>query len=130
LSKKLQHGLSKKERQVMEVIYRNKKASVADVLREIPSPPTYSTVRATLKIMEIKGLLSHRKEGRKFVYLPAIPHGKAKRSAVRQLLQTYFNDSARDAVAAIIQVDRGRLTEEDFNNILETIEKAKEEDKK
>ena len=128
MSKKLQHGLSKRERQIMEVIYRSKKASVADVLRKIPTPPTYSTVRATLKIMEVNGLLSHRKEGRKFVYLPIIPHRMAKRSAVRQLLQTYFNDSARDAVAAIIQVDRGRLSEEDFNNIIAMIERAKVED--
>lgn len=130
MSKKLQHGLSKRERQIMEVIYRNKIASVADVLKGIPSPPTYSTASATLKIMEKKGLLSHKKEGRKFVYLPTIPRRLAKRSAVRQLLQTYFNDSAREAVAAIIQVDRGRLSEDDLNNILEMIERAKEEDKK
>ncbi len=112
----------------MEAIYRRRQATVAEVLKEIPSPPSYSAVRATLNILETKGFLAHKKDGLKFVYSPSIPQSKARQTVVRQLLQTYFNGSVEDAVAALIQSDRKRLSDEDFNNLIELIEKAKREE--
>ena len=126
MSRKLQHGLSKRERQIMEVIYRWKSASVHEVLGEIPSPPSYSAVRAMLNILEEKGFLKHRKEGRKYIYSPTIPHKRAMRSAVKQLLQTYFNNSIEEAVGALVEIDSKKLTEAEFDRLTELIEKARQ----
>jgi BlaI family penicillinase repressor len=130
VSKRLLHGLSKRERQIMETIYRRRQATVAEVLSEIPDPPSYSAVRATLNILERKGLLTHRKNGLKYVYSPSIPHSKARQTVVRQLLQTYFNGSVEDAVAALIQSGRKRLSQEDFDKLIGMIEKTRREDQK
>ncbi len=128
MSKKLLNSLSKRERQIIETIYRLGKATVAEVLKEIPNPPSYSAVRATLNILETKGFLTHKKVGLKYVYSPLIPHSKARQTVVRQLLQTYFNGSVEDAVAALIQSDRKKLSDEDFDKLVDLIEKAKQEE--
>jgi predicted transcriptional regulator len=119
------HDLSKRERQIMEVIIRRKRASVREVLEEIPNPPSYSAVRAMMNILETKGFLTHEKEGRKYVYASTTPIKKAKQSAIRQLLHTYFNNSTRDAVAAIIEASKRNLEHTDFDRLIELIEEAK-----
>ena len=124
--RKLQNGLSKRERQIMEVIYRWRSASVHEVLMAIPSPPSYSAVRAMLNILEDKGFLKHRKEGRKYIYSPTIPHKRAMRSAVKQLLQTYFNNSIEEAVGALVEIDSKKLTEAEFDRLAELIEKVRQ----
>ena len=95
MSRRLRHGLSKRERQMMEAIYSRKGATAYEVWKAIPSPPGYSAVRATLKILESKGLLVHRKQGRKFLYMPTIPHQRARQAALRQLVDTYFEGFVR-----------------------------------
>jgi BlaI family transcriptional regulator, penicillinase repressor len=130
MSKKLQHGLSKRERQIMEAIYKKKQASVYEVLKSIPNPPSYSAVRATLNILIGKGLLVHRREGRRYIYSPTIPHRQARQSALKQLLQTYFNNSVEEVVAALIQVDRNGLTENEYEKLIALIENAREEEKR
>jgi BlaI family penicillinase repressor len=119
--KRLQHELSKRERQIMNVIYREKGATSEQVWKQIPSPPSYSAVRATMKILENKGFLAHRKEGRKYLFLPTVSHQRARQSAVRQLLETYFEGSVEAAVAALLQSDRSRLSEGEYRRLIELI---------
>jgi len=127
VSRRLQQGLSKRERQIMDAIYSSKSATASAVWQAIPSPPSYSAVRATLKILETKGFLSHRKQGRKYLYLPTIPHQRARQSAIRQLMDTYFEGSIEATVAALIRVDRKKLTEAEYGRLIELIREAEKE---
>lgn len=127
MSGRLRHGLSKRERQMMEAIYGRKGATAHDVWKAIPSPPGYSAVRATLKILEAKGLLVHRKQGRKFLYLPTIPYKRARQAALHQLVDTYFEGSVRAAVAALIRGDRKGLAEGEYGQLSELIREAEKE---
>jgi predicted transcriptional regulator len=129
MSKKLQHGLSKRERQIMETVYEKKQADVYEVLESIANPPSYSSVRATLNILVQKDLLVHRREGRRYIYSPTISLKRARQSALKQLLQTYFNNSIEEAVAALFQVDRKGITESEYTKLIALIEKAREEEK-
>ncbi len=119
--KRLQHELSKRERQIMNVIYRHKGATSEQVWRQIPSPPSYSAVRATMKILENKGFLTHRKQGRKYLFLPTVSHQRARQSAVRQLVETYFEGSVEAAVAALLRSDRSKLAEGEYRRLIELI---------
>ena len=127
MSKKLQNGLGKRERQIMDSVYKLKKASVHDVLNSIPNPPSYSAVRAMINILENKGFLKHTKSGLKYIYSPTIPHKKAMGSAVKRLLETYFNNSVEEALASIIKIHDRNLKDVDFDRIITLIEKAKKE---
>ena len=124
---KLQTDLSKRERQIMEVIYRRKSASVKEVLGEIPKPPTYSAVRSILNILEEKGFLKHKKEGKKYVYSPTIPTGKATKSAVKQLLSIYFENSLEKAVTTMLEMHYDGLTDADYKRLSRIIERARKE---
>ena len=95
-------NLGRRERQIMEAVYRLGKASVGDVRRELDDPPTYSSVRGMLKLLEGKGLLRHEQEGLKYVYLPIVSPEKERVSALRHLVRTFFGGSAREAVAALL----------------------------
>ena len=127
MSHRLRHGLSKRERQIMEAIYSRKSATAAQVHSAMPDPPSYSAVRATLQILVGKGLLAYRREGRRYVYTPTISHLRARQSAIRQLLETYFDDSVEAAVAALLRMDRNRLSEADYRRLIELIQKAEKE---
>jgi BlaI family penicillinase repressor len=115
-------GLSRRERQIMDVVYRRKGATAAEVWGAIPSPPGYSAVRSLLRILEGKGFLNHQKRGRKYRYLPTIPQRQARQAALRQLVDTYFEGSARAAMAALIRADRKRLTETEYRRLIEECE--------
>ena len=121
--KRLQHGLSKRERQIMEAIYRLKTASAAEVQEGMPSPPGYSAVRATMQILVNKGLLTHRRDGRRYVYAPTIPHRQARQSAVQHLVSTYFDGSVTAAVASLLNTDRKRLSDAEYRQLIALIEK-------
>jgi predicted transcriptional regulator len=125
MSKKLQHGLSKRERQIMEVVYRKKSATAQEVMDEMPDPPGYSTVRSLLSILEGKGFLKHDKRGRRYVYSPTISHSSAIRSTLQNVLKTYFNNSVEDAVSALIEVHGKQLSDSDYDMLINRIEKAK-----
>ena len=127
MSGRLRHGLSKRERQMVEAIYARRSATAAEVSAAIPDPPSYSAVRATLQVLVRKGLLVHKREGRRYVYAPTIPHEKARDSALRHLLDTYFDGSAAAAMAALVRVDRRRLGEEDYHRLLKMIGKVERE---
>jgi len=128
MSTRLQNALSKRERQIMEVVYRRKSASVQDVLNEIPQPPSYSSIRALLNILENKGFLRHRKNGRKYIYTPTIPRKRAIYTSIKHMLQMYFNNSIEEAVGALIEVNHKSLTDEELDKLLVLIEKARKKD--
>jgi BlaI family transcriptional regulator, penicillinase repressor len=112
----------------MEAIYARKSASAFEVRAAMPDPPSYSAVRATLQVLVEKGLLAHTREGRRYLYKPTIPHGEARQSALRHLIDTYFDGSASAAMAALIPADQGNLTEEEYRALRAIIEKMEKED--
>jgi predicted transcriptional regulator len=122
MSRRLQNELSKRERQVISAIYTKKCASANDLLHEIPDPPSYSAVRSILNILEQKGLLRHRKIGKKYVYHPTIPREKAMRSALGHLLRTYFDNSVEKAVTAILETSAEDLSDETLGNLAKLID--------
>ena len=124
-----QQGLSRRERQIMDILYRSGKASASDVLNAMPDPPSYSAVRAMLRVLEEKGHVKHQEEGLKYVYAPVVARDKAKRSAVKHVMETFFNGSAEQIVAALLDVSSTRLSRDELDRMAEMIEKAKKEGK-
>ena len=121
--------LSRRERQIMEIVYRRGQASAADITGELPDPPSYSAVRALLRVLEEKGHLRHRKEGKKYVFLPTVARNKARRSAMRQLLRNFFDGSVEQAVASLLSVNEKSLSDEEFDRLSRLIEEARKEDR-
>ena len=119
--------LSRRERQIMDVIYSKGRASAAEVLEAIPKPPSYSAVRAMLRLLEEKGYLRHEQDGPRYVFLPTLSRERARQSAMKQLLQTFFDNSAEQAVAALLDMSRARLSDAELDRLSEMIEKARKE---
>ena len=122
-------GLSRRERQIMEILYQHGKASASEVRELMESAPGYSAVRAMLRVLEEKGHVKHQAEGLKYVYVPTVAREKAKRSAVKHVLDTFFNGSPEQIVAALLDVSSTRLTREELDRMAEMIERAKREEK-
>jgi BlaI family penicillinase repressor len=122
-------GLSRRERQILEILYQRGKASASEVRAAMEDAPSYSAVRTLLGVLEEKGHVKHRAEGLKYVYTPVVGREKAKRSAVKHLLDTYFNGSPEQIVAALLDVSSTELTREELDRMTEMIEKAKSEGK-
>lgn len=119
--------LSRRERQIMDVIYKRAEATVAEVRDEIPDPPSYSAVRALLRVLEEKGHVRHERRGPRYVYLPTVPRGEARESAMRRLLRTFFDNSAGDALAAFMDMSADQLSQEELDRLARLIEQAREE---
>jgi len=122
-------GLSRRERQIMEVLYQRGQASVAEVREAMEDAPSYSAVRAMLRVLEEKGRVKHQAEGLKYVYVPTMNRDKAKRSAVKHLLDTFFRDSPAQVVAALLDVSSKHVTPEELDRMAEMIARAKKEGK-
>jgi predicted transcriptional regulator len=122
-----QAGLSRRERQIMDVLYRRGRASAAEVREGIKDAPSYSAIRAMLRVLEEKGHVKHESEGLKYVYVPSINRDKAKRSAVKHLLDVFFPDSPDQVVAALLDVSGKRITGEELDRMTQMIEKARKE---
>ncbi len=122
-------GLSRRERQIMEVLYQRGKASAAEVREGMEDAPGYSAVRAMLRVLEEKGHVKHQAEGLKYVYVPVVNRDKAKKSALKNLLDTFFSESPEQVVAALLDVSSKRLTREELDRMAEMIERAKQEGK-
>ncbi len=114
-------GLSRRERQIMEVIYAAGRATAAQVHERIPDPPTATAVRTLLRILEEKGHLRHEKDGNRHVYLPTTPRAAAQKSALRDLLRTFFGGSRKAAVAALLEMDGPDLSPEERREITRMI---------
>ncbi len=121
--------LGHRERQIMDAVFRLGEASVGDVLKALADPPTYSTVRKMMSLLEQKGLLKHRREGTKYIYQPLKSREVASRSAVKHLLATFFSGSATDAVNAILDVSSDDLDKGDFDRLRKMINQARNEGK-
>jgi len=122
-----QKNLSRRERQIMDVIYTLQEATVNQVLERLPAPPSYSAVRALLRVLEQKGHLVHRQDGPRYIYAPTLPRERARRSALKHLLQTFFDDSTEDVVAALLDISEDNLSSEDYRRLLELVQKARKE---
>lgn len=120
--------LSRRERQIMDVLYAKGRASAAEILAALPDPPSYSAVRALVKVLEDKGHVTHQEDGPRYVFTPSVPRAKARRNAVKHLLQTFFADSASDAVASLLGASGG-LKPEELDKIEELIARARKDQK-
>lgn len=120
-------NLGRRERQIMEVVYQRGQASVAEVRAALPDPPSYSAVRTMLNLLEEKGHLRHKEDGRRFIYLPVVTAEKARRSALRNLLQTFFGGSVAQAVNSLLDLDKQKMTKEELDRLAQTIEQARKE---
>ena len=118
--------LSRRERQIMDIVYQHGRVSVADVLKDLPDPPSYSTVRALLRILEEKGYLVHEKKGRRYIYRPTQPRQQAGRSALKQIFQTFFDKSVEKTVMTLIS--DADLSDEELDRLSQRIEQAKKGD--
>ncbi len=119
--------LTRRERQIMDVLYRHGRATAADVMAALPDEPNYSTVRTQLRVLEEKGHVRHDEEGLRYVYAPAVPRHAARKSALKHLVETFFDGSAEQVVAAVLGGEASRLSDEDLDRISGLIEKARKE---
>jgi BlaI family penicillinase repressor len=117
-------SLSRRERQIMDILYRQGRATAGEVMEALSGNPTYSTVRTQLRVLEEKGHVRHEEQGLKYVYIPAVPRTAARRSALRHLVETFFDGSAEGAVAALLGGEGARLSDEELERIGELVKKA------
>ena len=120
-------SLTRRERQIMDILYKKGRATASDVMRQLPGDPHYSTVRTQLRTLEEKGHVSHSEEGLRYVYMAAVPRQTARRSALRHLVNTFFDGSAEQVVAAVLGGEGSKLSEEELDRLAGLIEKAKKE---
>jgi BlaI family penicillinase repressor len=121
--------LSRRERQIMDIVYREGRVSATDVLARLADPPSYSAVRAMLRILENKGHLRHDLAGNRYLYLPTLPMHRARRSALRNVLETFFEGSTEKAVAALLDLSRDELSDEDLERLSRLIGEARKEER-
>ncbi|HJU90025.1 MAG TPA: BlaI/MecI/CopY family transcriptional regulator [Gemmatimonadaceae bacterium] len=119
--------LSRRERQIMDVLYREGRATAAEVLEQLPDPPSYSAVRAMLRVLEEKGHVKHEQDGPRYIYLPTVPREKARRSALRHLVRTFFDGSTEATVAALLDLSDSKISDAELQRLSKLIEQAKQE---
>ena len=127
MSKNEINTLSRREQQIMDIIYSRGQSTASEVLENMPDAPSYSAVRALLRVLEEKGHLRHKLDGQRYVYSPTVARERAKRSALRRVLQTFFDDSTEDAVAALPDISQERLSDEELKRMEELIKQARTE---
>lgn len=125
MTRKSYLDLSNRERQIMDILYRFGQATAAEVQANLPSPPSYSAVRATLRILEEKGHVQHQQDGPRYVFRPAVARDKAKRSAVRHLIRTFFDGSTEQAVATLLDDSSSKLSPRELDRLAELINQAR-----
>jgi BlaI family penicillinase repressor len=124
---KKQHALSRRERQVMDVLYRLGRATTAEVHQAIPNPPSYSAVRAMLRVLEEKKHVRHEEKDLRYVFIPVVTRENARRSALQHLLDTFFDGSPEQAVATLLDVSARDLSDEELDRMAALVEKARKE---
>ncbi|HME99266.1 MAG TPA: BlaI/MecI/CopY family transcriptional regulator [Terriglobia bacterium] len=120
--------LSRRERQIMDIIYRMGRATVGEVMERLTGEPAYSTVRAQLRVLEEKGHLRHEEHGLRYVYLPKVPRHMVRQSALRHVVDTFFEGSAGKAVAALLGKEGFKISADELDRISKLIEEAKKEE--
>jgi predicted transcriptional regulator len=131
---KKQHGpaptdLSRRERQVMDAVYRAGEATVSEVLDVLPDPPSYSAVRALMRILETKGHLAHRQDGPRYVYRPTVPREAASETALQRLLTTFFGGSVERTVATLLDLEAENLSDEELDRLADLVVAAREKER-
>ena len=119
--------LSRRERQIMDLLYQRGRATAAEVQEDLPDPPSYSAVRAMLRVLEDKGHVRHQQDGPRYVYLPRVARDRAKRSALRHVVRTFFDGSSEQLVAALLDDRSTQLSEEELERLARLIERARKE---
>jgi BlaI family transcriptional regulator, penicillinase repressor len=117
--------LSRRERQILDILYQRGRATAADVQVALPEPPSYSAVRALLRILEDKGHVRHEQDGPRYVYVPTLGRENAKRSALRHILQTFFDGSAEQAISALLDDSSAKLSRAELDRLARLIESAR-----
>src|SRR5437762_13276283 len=120
-------ALARRERQIMDVLYKLERASVGLVLATLPDRPNYSTVRAQLRVLEEKGHVRHEEHGLRYIYFPAVPRDVARRSALRHLVETFFDGSTEKVVAALLGGEVARISPEELDRLARLIAKGRKE---
>src|SRR3954471_14177536 len=123
----LSSDLSRRERQIMDVLYALGRATVSDVLERIPDPPSYSAVRATMRVLEDKGQVVHLQDGPRYLYQPVLAQENARSAALRHLVRTFFGGSAEAAAAALLRLNETRLADSDLQRLAAKVESARDE---
>jgi predicted transcriptional regulator len=126
-AKALHASLSRRERQIMDIIYRLGRVTVAEVLPELPGEPAYSTVRAQLRVLEQKGHVRHEEQGQQYIYTPTVPRHAVRQSALKHLVHTFFDGSREKVVSALLGSESGSVSDEELERIAQIIEKARKE---
>jgi predicted transcriptional regulator len=122
--------LSRRERQIMEIVYELGRATAVEVRERMPDPPSYSAVRAMLRILEDKGHIIHEQDGPRYIFLPIVPREEASETALRRLVRTFFGGSPEGAMAALLDLDGDRLDEDALQRLAEMIDEARREEER
>jgi predicted transcriptional regulator len=125
MARSLHASLSRRERQIVDILYKHGRATAAEVMAALPANTTYSTVRTQLRVLEEKGHVKHEEDGPRFVYMPAVPRSAARKSALRHLVDTFFDGSAEQVVEALLGGEGAKLTDQDLERIAERIAEAR-----
>jgi predicted transcriptional regulator len=120
-------ALTRRERQIMDILYRRGRATAAEVMDEMTGDPHYSTVRTQLRVLEEKGHVRHEEQGLRYVYTPAVPRRSARKSALKHLVDTFYDGSPEQVVAALLGGDTSRLSDDDLARIEDLVAKARKE---
>ena len=121
-----EHHYSRRERQIMDVLHEKEAAAAAEIRAALPNPPSYSTVRALLRILEDKGHIKHRQDGTRYVYLPCVSRETASRSALKRLVSTFFQGSTMQAMSALLETADTQLSDAEMDKLRQIIKQAKE----
>jgi BlaI family transcriptional regulator, penicillinase repressor len=127
MAKSTHATLTRRERQIMDVLYRRGRATAAEVMEDVSGEPNYSTVRTQLRVLEDKGHVRHEEQGLRYIYMPAVARRAARKSALKHLMDTFFDGSAEQVVAAVLGGEAARLSEDDLRRIADLVEKARKE---
>lgn len=125
MAKTLHAALTKRERQIMDILYRRGRATASEVMADLPGRPTSSTVRTQLRVLEDKGHVRHEEHGLRYIYMPQVPRHAARRTALRHLVDTFFDGSAEQVVAAVLGGEGTRLSEEQLDRIADLLARAR-----
>ena len=118
-------NLSRRERQIMDILFARGRSTAADVMAALPDPPSYSAVRAMLRILEDKGHVRHEQDGPRYIYAPTVARESAKRFAIRHVLKTFFDGSATQAISALLDEDGAKLSDAELDRLAGMIERAR-----
>ena len=126
----LHTALSRRERQIMDILFRRGRATASEVMGDLPGEPSYSTVRTQLRVLEEKGHVRHEERGLRYVYVPVVPRHAARKSALRHLVDTFFDGSAEKVVAAVLGGEGARLSKDELQRIAELVAKARKDERR